>query len=85
MRERRVRPTFKDGVGGKGNRPLIRIFSSEDESSNAFASVSYRGTHYWIDDRDIPSKLGFSFLMFVFTLVETGERGAAPIVTVPTG
>jgi hypothetical protein len=23
-------------------------------------------------------------LMFVFTLVETGEKGTAPIVTVPT-
>jgi hypothetical protein len=27
----------------------------------------------------------FLFLMFVFILVETGEKGAAPIVTIPTG
>ena len=27
----------------------------------------------------------FSFLMFVFTLVETGEKGTVPIVTIPTG
>ena len=25
------------------------------------------------------------FFMFVFTLVETGDKGTAPIVTIPTG
>ncbi len=38
-----------------------------------------------VDDRDLMSKKIFSFLMFVFTLVETGEKGTAPIVTIPTG
>jgi hypothetical protein len=30
------------------------------------------------------SKKIFSFLMFVFTLAETGDKGTVPIVTVPT-
>jgi hypothetical protein len=38
-----------------------------------------------MDDRDLGSKRIFSFLMFVFTLVETGEKGMAPVVTIPTG
>jgi hypothetical protein len=53
--------------------------------SDAFVSIPYRNSYFWIDDRDMRSKKIFSFLMFVFTLVETGEKGAAPIVTIPTG
>ena len=44
-----------------------------------------RGQGRGINDRDMRSKKIFSFLMFVFTLVETGEKGTAPIVTIPTG
>jgi hypothetical protein len=53
--------------------------------ADAFVSIPYRKSYFWIDDRDLMSKKIFSFLMFVFTLVETGEKGAAPIVTIPTG
>ena len=52
---------------------------------DAFVSVRYRNSYFWIDDRNIVSKKIFSFLMFVFTLVETGEKGTAPVVTTPTG
>ena len=64
--------------------PLIRIQSSSEKPGDAFVSVPYRNSYFWIDDRDLMSKKIFSFLMFVFTLVETGEKGTAPIVTVPT-
>jgi hypothetical protein len=30
------------------------------------------------------SKRLFSFLMFIFTLVETGGREGAPVLTIPT-
>jgi len=38
---------------------------------------------FWIDDRDLRSKGFFSFLMFIFTLVETGGKEGVPVVTVP--
>ena len=85
VQEKSVSPTFAETVAGKKIVPLIRIQSSSGKPGDAFVSVAYRDSYFWIDDRDLMSKKIFSFLMFVFTLVETGEKGAAPIVTIPTG
>ena len=84
VEEKRVGPTYAEQAI-QNIRPLIRIRSSAENPADAFVSIPYRNTYFWIDDRDLISKKIFSFLMFVFTLVETGEKGAAPIVTVPTG
>jgi hypothetical protein len=86
VEEKRVTPTYVEEVAGTGERimPLIRIHSSPSKPGDAFVSVPYRNSYFWIDDRDLMSKRIFSFLMFVFTLVETGDKGTAPIVTVPT-
>jgi hypothetical protein len=65
--------------------PLIRIHSSPQKPDDAFAAVSYRQTWYWIDDKDFASKRLFSFIMFLFTLTDTGEKQGAPIITVPAG
>lgn len=85
VEEKRVSPThLEETLKGEKILPLIRIHSSSEKPSDAFVSVPYRRSYFWIDDRDLMSKKIFSFLMFVFTLAETGEKGAAPIVTVPT-
>lgn len=85
VQENRVSPTFVEGAeAGKKVLPLIRVQSSAGKPGDAFASVRYRNSYFWIDDRDLMSKRIFSFLMFVFTLVETGEKGTAPVVTLPT-
>jgi hypothetical protein len=84
--EKRVSPTHvEEAVEDEKILPLIQIHSSSEKPDDAFVSVFYRDSYFWIDDRDLMSKKIFSFLMFVFTLVETGEKGAAPIVTIPTG
>jgi len=85
VEEKRVGPTYVEEAVKDGRiLPLVRIHSSSKKPDDAFVSVPYRDSHFWIDDRDLMSKKIFSFLMFVFTLVETGEKGTAPIVTVPT-
>jgi hypothetical protein len=86
VEEKRVSPTHVEKTA-KGEKvlPLIRIRSSSEKPGDALVSIRYRNAYFWIDDRDLPSKKIFSFVMFVFTLVETGEKGTAPIVTVPTG
>jgi hypothetical protein len=46
--------------------------------------VPYRGYWFWIDDHVMGSKRLFTFLMFIFTLVETGGKEGAPVLTIPT-
>jgi hypothetical protein len=84
VQEKRVLPTADPEVGPGGPiPPLVRIVSRAEKPDDAFVAVPYRGHWYWIDDRDLPSKGLFSFLMFLFTLVETGDKGAPPVVTIP--
>jgi hypothetical protein len=64
--------------------PLIRIASSTGRSPDSFVAVPYRGHWFSIDDRDMASKRLFTFLMFVFTLVEAPSREGAPVLTIPT-
>jgi hypothetical protein len=82
--ERRVGPTHEDEVGAEGPiPPLIRIGNSAERPGDTFAAVRYHGHWFAIDDRDMPSKRLFTFLMFMFTLVETGGKEGAPVVTIP--
>jgi hypothetical protein len=84
--ERRTFPTpAAEVVNGAPLPPLIKISSSPQNPSDAFAAVPYRQDWYWIDDKDLPSKRLFSFIMFLFTLTETGDKQGAPIITVPVG
>jgi hypothetical protein len=64
--------------------PLVRIRSGTEAPADAYAAVPYRGYWYWIDDSDIASKRMFTFLMILFSLAETGQTSAAPVVTVPS-
>lgn len=75
-------PEIVNGVPLPG---LIRIFSSPQKPDDAFAAVPYGQDWYWIDDKDFPSKRLFSFIMFLFTLTDTGDKQGAPVITVPAG
>jgi hypothetical protein len=80
VEQKRVNPTVQGTVGS-----LTRIQSSLKKPSDAFVAVPYHDCWFYIDDRDFPSKRVFSFLMFIFTLVETGNKGGGPVVTIPAG
>ena len=83
--ERRVGPTPEADLGPEGPiPPLMRIASSADRPGDAFVAVPYRGYWFSIDDQDMRSKNLFSFIMFLFTFVETGGKEAAPVLTIPT-
>jgi hypothetical protein len=84
--ERRVSPTAPPEMGPAGPiRPLIQVSSGTEPPADAFVAAPYRGHWYWIDDRDMASKRMFSFIMFIFTLVEPGTKEAPPVLTIPTG
>jgi hypothetical protein len=56
-----------------------------DEPDDAFVSVHYRDYWFYIPDTEFRSKRLFSFLLFLFTLAETGAPGKVPVLTIPTG
>jgi hypothetical protein len=70
--------------GDEKAKPLVHIHSGTTAPADAYAAVPYKGYWYWIDDTDIPSKGRFTFLMILFSLAETGQAVAAPVVTVPS-
>jgi hypothetical protein len=81
----RVAPGWEllgDGDDASGPR-LVRIYSSRQRPADAFVSVGYRGQWFWIDDRDLPSKRAFATMLLLFTLADTGEPAALPLVTIP--
>jgi hypothetical protein len=84
--ERRVGPTAEPEIGPTGPlRPLIRVASGAEAPADSFVAVRYRDHWFWIDDRDMASKRMFSFIMFIFTLVEPGSKEPPPVLTIPTG
>jgi hypothetical protein len=54
------------------------------KSQILITAVPYRGHWFYVDDRDMASKRLFTFLMFIFTLVEAPGREGAPVLTIPT-
>jgi hypothetical protein len=85
MAEQRATPNIEATDAAAGPFSLIRIQSNAEKPDDAYVAVQYRGYWFWIDDRDFPSKRMFSFLMFLFSLAETGAPEEAPTLTIPAG
>jgi len=71
------------GTNTVGNPRLVKICCAKEAPKDAFVAIPYRGNWYYIDDRDLKSKRTFSFMMLLFTLADTGEKEALPLVTIP--
>ncbi|HEX4781361.1 MAG TPA: hypothetical protein VH301_11450 [Usitatibacter sp.] len=66
-------------------QPLVQVHSGDSEPKDAFVSVAYHGHWFWIDDTDYASKTMFSFVMMIFSLMDTAAPRGQPIVTIPAG
>jgi hypothetical protein len=83
--ERRVSSTAEGDLGPQGTiPPLIRISSASERPSDSFVAIPYQGHWFWIDDRDPASKNLFSFILLLFTFVETGSKDIVPVLSIPT-
>lgn len=80
------RATFgvPDRPGEQGAVRFMRIQVSPSKSKDAFLSIYYRNLWFWIDDRDIKTKRNFAYLMYLFTLADTGRKQPLPLITIPT-
>jgi hypothetical protein len=71
-------------AGEEGDRlRLTRVYCSKKPSPDAFVAVFYRNHWFWIDDRDLRAKRAFAFMMFMFTMADTGEKEPLPLITIP--
>ena len=67
-----------------GSSVPVRIRAGVTPPTDAYAMVAYKDHWYWIEDTDVAGKRTFTFLMILFSLAETGQPPAAPVVTVPS-
>ncbi|MGB5811063.1 MAG: hypothetical protein WBG86_11070 [Polyangiales bacterium] len=64
-------------------KEIFRVASSATEPDNAFISVQYRGSWFYIDDSDLNSKSTFNLLDQLFQLQSGNVAGAGPLLTLP--
>jgi hypothetical protein len=63
--------------------PPMRIQVSDAPPKDAYVATEYNHRWYWIADTDIQSKTTFAIVMLLFSISETGVKGAAPVITIP--
>jgi len=83
LAEHSATPGWESLTSAQEAMRLIEIHSSKTNPPHAFVSVPYSDHWFWIDRRDLKSKRVFSLMMMLFTLADTGEAAAAPLVTIP--
>jgi hypothetical protein len=64
---------------------LFKVRSSKQKPANAFVTVPYRGTWFYIADNDLDSKSTFLLLKQLFSLQSGQRRYIGPSLTLPVG
>ena len=64
---------------------IISIVSSPTEPEDAFVRVKYADYWFYIDNRDFESKVVFTLVMLLMSLMESGDNSRLPLVTIPAG
>jgi hypothetical protein len=81
--DRRALPSRRHAGHERAGSPL-HVHSGTAEPADVYAAVRYKNFWYWINDTDIESKRIFTILMILFSLAETGQSAAGPVLTVPS-
>jgi hypothetical protein len=67
LERHRAFPGFASGRDVPGVVPMLRVHSAKKKAEDAFVSVYYRNTWFWIEDGDLASKRAFASSGYVFT------------------
>jgi hypothetical protein len=64
---------------------LFQIKSSSEKPSDAFVSIKYRGSWFYIDDTDVESKRTYSLFSQIFAIQAGNIKVERPTLTLPIG
>jgi len=76
-----TKPTI--GLIGGETRPTIVVKVGEKAPQDAYVSVLYDKSQYWIDRGDFDSKYAFTVVQNLMALAEVTDTSKAPVVTIP--
>lgn len=62
---------------------LFRVHSGSEKPDDVYVAVQYEDAWFWIEHEDWRTKRTFAFIMFLFTLADTGEQERLPLITIP--
>jgi hypothetical protein len=68
-----------------GQNPIIKVHYGRTAPRNTDTAVKYGQVWFWIDDDDFNSKVAYTVLGFLITLVQGAPAGQAPVLTIPAG
>ncbi|MDR0590655.1 MAG: hypothetical protein LBG09_02260 [Puniceicoccales bacterium] len=60
----------------------IAIRHAEQQPQNAFVSIAYKGTWFYIADDDLNAKSTFMFLNYLLNLLSGNPKSVAPVLTI---
>jgi hypothetical protein len=77
-------PGLVDAQGaGALNGPPLRVLVTDKPPQDAYVATQYDKRWFWIANSDFQSKYTFGIIMLMFSIADTGVKGAGPVVTIP--
>jgi hypothetical protein len=76
--------TASVGNIGIEQRPVVVVHSGSKAPPDAFVVIQYHRTWFWISNNDFDSKIAFSVVQMLFSLVQTTNASGA-VITIPAG
>ncbi|OLL28447.1 hypothetical protein BTH42_27155 [Burkholderia sp. SRS-W-2-2016] len=76
-----TKPTV--GLIGGETRPTIIIHSGQRAPADAYVSIAYGPSVYWVERNDFDSKYAFTVVQNLMALAEADTSSKAPVVTIP--
>jgi hypothetical protein len=76
-----TKPTV--GLIGGETRPTIIVHSGRTAPADAYVSIAYGPSMYWVERNDFDSKYAFTVVQNLMALAEADTSNKAPVVTIP--